>query len=115
MLQPDPSGDYDQGRCLRPLAQSLRQVPIRRRQRVSVGQSQPLALFFASPEDTILAKLEWYRDGGHVSDRQWRDLLGVLKVQTTRLDQAYLAHWGGELGVTDLLQRAFLEAGLAES
>jgi hypothetical protein len=85
-----------------------------RRQRVSVGQTKPLVLFFASPEDTILAKLEWYRDGGHVSDRQWRDLLGVLKVQTTRLDRAYLARWAGELGVADLLQRAFLEAGLAE-
>ena len=44
-------------------------------------------------------------------DRQWRDLLGVLKVQVGRLDTAYLTHWAAELGVSDLLERAFLEAG----
>lgn len=55
---------------------------------------------------------DWYRKGGEVSDRQWRDLLGVLKVQGSRLDQSYLAHWAGELGVTDLLRRALTEGGL---
>jgi hypothetical protein len=47
----------------------------------------------ASPEDIILAKLEWYRMGGEVSDRQWNDILGVLKLQGLRLDLVYLRQW----------------------
>ncbi len=66
----------------------------------------------ASPEDTVLAKLQWYRDGGGVSDRQWNDVLGVLKVQAASLDRAYLRDWARELELTDLLRRALDEAGL---
>ncbi len=66
---------------------------------------------FASPEDTILAKLEWYRMGGEVSDRQWRDILGVLKTRAGELDLNYLRKWGRELKVTDLLERALKETG----
>jgi hypothetical protein len=65
---------------------------------------------FASPEDTILAKLEWYRMGGEVSDRQWRDILGVLKTRAGELDLDYLRKWGNELKVTDLLERALKES-----
>ena len=68
----------------------------------------------ASPEGTILNKLEWYRMGGEVSDRQWNDILGVLKVQGTNLDMAYLRHWAADLKVTDLLERAFVDAGLKD-
>lgn len=85
-----------------------------RRQKKSVGEAAPLELYFATAEDTVLAKLEWYRKGGGVSDRQWRDLLGVLKIQAAALDKAYLVHWARELGVADLLQRASNEAGLPE-
>ena len=82
-----------------------------RRQKKSVGESAPLEFYFASAEDTVLAKLDWYRLVV-ASRSQWRDLLGVLKVQAGALDRAYLAHWAGELGVADLLQRALNEAGL---
>ena len=81
-----------------------------RRQKKSVGQSPPLELFFASAEDTVLAKLEWYRKGGGVSDRQWRDLLGVLKVQGGGLDRTYFTEWAGKLGVADLLKKAINES-----
>jgi hypothetical protein len=65
---------------------------------------------FASPEDTILSKLEWYRMGGEVSDRQWRDILGVMKTRAGELDLDYLKNWAGELKVGDLLERALNES-----
>ena len=69
---------------------------------------QPIHL--VSPEDIVLLKLEWYRLGGEVSDRQWSDVLGVLRVQAGRLDAGYLDRWAKDLGVADLLARARQEA-----
>jgi hypothetical protein len=50
--------------------------------------------------------LEWYRLGSEMSERQWRDGLGILQVQTNRLDMDYLHRWAIELGVADLLEKA---------
>lgn len=61
---------------------------------------------FASPEDTLLHKMIWYKLGNQISDRQWNDILGVLKVQGEALDQEYLEHWAPLLDVLDLLLRA---------
>ncbi|MFL7871577.1 MAG: hypothetical protein AB8I58_22300 [Anaerolineales bacterium] len=61
-------------------------------------------------EDAILSKLEWYRMGGEVSNRQWRDVLGVLKTRAGELDLAYMQKWANELKVEDLLDRALKEA-----
>jgi hypothetical protein len=60
----------------------------------------------ASAEDTILAKLEWFRLGNEISDRQWADIVGMLKTGAERLDYGYLERWAGLLEVGDLLQRA---------
>jgi hypothetical protein len=49
--------------------------------------------------------------GGEVSDRQWRDILGVLKTRAGELDLDYLRKWAIELKVADLLDRALKEMG----
>ena len=65
--------------------------------------------YVCTPEDIILAKLEWYREEGEVSDRQWRDVLGVMRVQGKKLDLSYLRTWAKELDVIDLLEKALAE------
>lgn len=75
-----------------------------------LAESPERKAFFASPEDNILAKLEWYRLGGEISDRQWQDIINVIKIQGERLDQAYLQYWAKKLGVADLLQSALEQA-----
>ena len=69
-------------------------------------------VYFTAPEDIILQKLEWYHQGGEVSERQWQDVLGVLKVQADRLDLAYLTQWAAQLNLTTFLNKALREAGL---
>lgn len=65
----------------------------------------------ATPEDLVISKLEWFELGNRVSERQWRDLLGVLTVQRERLDWGYLVHWCGQLGLVELLEAARAQAG----
>jgi hypothetical protein len=74
-----------------------------------IGEGRPFVI--ASAEDVVLAKLEWFRAGGEVSERQWTDVLGVLKTQGVGIDVRYLKRWAPDLGVTDLLDRALKEAG----
>ncbi len=68
--------------------------------------------FLSSPEDVILNKLEWYRQGGCVSERQWNDVLGALKVQPSALDREYLSRWAEELNLVHLPSRALADAGI---
>lgn len=74
-----------------------------------IGSSDSVELRVASAEDTILEKLVWYKQGGQIADKQWSDVLGI--VTTRPLDRDYLIEWAPRLGVGDLLERLFGEAG----
>jgi hypothetical protein len=76
----------------------------RTRERIGTTDREVLAMDTAA--NTILRKLEWYRRGGEVSERQWRDVIGVIRVQGARLDWDRLVAWAARLGVADLLERA---------
>ena len=82
---------------------------LRRRQAIDLSPSGP-RLFVDTPENVVLRKLEWFRRGGEVSERQWRDVIGVLRAQNGRLDSEYLENWASRLHVTPLLHQAAAEA-----
>ncbi len=70
------------------------------------GPSGPLRLPFASPADIVAEKLVWFEKGGRVSERQWRDVIGVLRVRALPIDDALLDALAAERGVSELLARA---------
>jgi hypothetical protein len=78
-----------------------------RRRMVSLGEGVAIAVH--PPEDILLQKLRWYRLGGEISDRQWRDVMGIVRVQGARLDLDYLRQNAPTLAVDDLLERALRE------
>jgi hypothetical protein len=83
-----------------------------RRLKKAFSEDASRQIFFATPEDIILRKLTWYKAGEEVSDRQWNDVLGVLKVQGDQLDMIYLKYWARELSVSELLKKAIDESGI---
>ena len=80
-----------------------------RRLSIKVASQPDRFLYVYTAEDILLQKLRSYRRGKEVSDRQWRDVVGIVAVQGNRLDEAYLQRGAGVLGVSDLLGRALIE------
>lgn len=85
----------------------LDQQQLARRLVVDLGDGRQLPVH--PPEDILLQKLRWYRLGGQVSDRQWRDVVGIVRTQGMRLDRAYLESAAHTLGVSDLLATALAD------
>ena len=85
---------------------ALDEQQLERRQAIETTAGR---LYVHPPEDILLQKLRGYQAGGGTSDRQWRDILGIVRVQGTRLDREYLAVNAPVLGVADLLTRALQE------
>jgi len=90
-----------------------RQIERSKLEDVPIAEGLSVRCPVATAEDTILAKLVWYRLGGEQSDRQWNDVRGIRAVQGGRLDQAYMQQWARELKVDDLLERLFSEEEVA--
>ncbi len=88
------------------------QIEFQRRRSQLVRQNPDQMLVLPTPEDIILQKLTWYRMTKNESQRQWRDVLGVLKLQGDRLDFEYLQKWAMELELSDLLATACTESGI---
>lgn len=84
---------------------------MQRRRPVTIGTDSSRTVFMTAPENIVLRKLDWYRISSGVSERQWRDVAGVIKLQGAALDRGYMEQIAAEAGLTDLLARAFAEAG----
>jgi hypothetical protein len=93
-----------------PSSDDFSQQQLRRRQLEQIAPDVPQMLYVATAEDTILAKLKWYRLGGGISNSQWTDVLGILGTQGKDLDVSYLRIWADALNVRDLLEKVFDEA-----
>ncbi|MCA8976554.1 MAG: hypothetical protein KDC98_17670 [Planctomycetes bacterium] len=85
----------------------------RHRRRVAIG-TDGSSLDVTGPEAIVVQKLVWFREGGEVSDRQWRDVLGVLKCQGDDFDLVAAREQAVACAVADLLDRAAIEAGVEE-
>lgn len=81
-----------------------------RRQLVSISLDENERFWLIAPEDLILAKLQWGKRSQ--SEKQWRDVLGVMKVQGDHLDRSVLIQWAKAIGLEDDLNRALQASGL---
>ncbi len=85
------------------------EIEFARRRPVPVGPNGEM-LVIKTPEDSVLRKLVWYRAGGAVSDKQWRDVVSILRVSGEQIDPKYLVEWAARLHCAELLERAQADA-----
>jgi hypothetical protein len=89
----------------------LDRMQIERRIRVEVPGA-PAGIWVTSPEDQVLRKLDWFRQSGSVSDRQWRDVVGILRVHGVTLDRSYLSESAAALHLSSEFDEACRQAGV---
>lgn len=70
-------------------------------------------IWVTAAEDQVLRKLDWFRQGGSMSERQWRDVVGILRIHRASMDLVYLQESAGEVGLADDLGEALRQAGAA--
>jgi len=95
-----------------PKGQPFDRSTLQRKQTAALDNDDQHLFHMASPEDIVLLKLEWYKLGGNESTKQWRDIVGVLRVQANEIDLNYLQLWAETLTVVELLEKALVDAGL---
>lgn len=86
---------------------------LRNRQMIVVSDDPPAGLWVGAAVDQVLRKLDWYRIGGEISDRQWRDVIAILRSQADHIDRVDLVRAAAVLGLDRLLARAAHDAGVA--
>ncbi len=86
----------------------LEKIRFQRRQQYHIPTGTKVNL--ASAEDIIISKLQWGKQTQ--SQKQWRDVLGILKVQGECLDFPYLKHWAEYLDLVEVLNQSLIEAGI---
>ena len=92
-----------------PRPDDFSQQQLARRQVEKIAPDVEQRIYVATAEDTILAKLRWFRAGGEISSAQWNDCLGIIGTQGEELDVEFLRECADRIGVRDLLEKALLE------
>lgn len=78
---------------------------------IQIGDERGEDVLVATAEDVLLQKLLWFQKGGESSQRQWRDVRGILKARMRNLDFGYMRSWAEQQGTRELLERAWIESG----
>ena len=73
-----------------------------------IAAAEDCEAWFASPEDVIIKKMQYFKEGG--SDKHIRDIRGVFKIMGDELDQDYIQEWARTLGLSEVLEKV-LEPG----
>jgi hypothetical protein len=55
---------------------------------------------FASPEDVIIKKMEYYKLGG--SEKHLRDIAGIFKISGEAIDSEYISRWAADLDLNEI-------------
>ena len=93
-----------------PAETEFSRIQLTRRQTIPISTGRDV--YFASPEDVIINKLIWGKKSQ--SEKQWRDVLSIMKTQRESLEYNYLKEWTNKLGITSDYLQATIEAGVSD-